>query len=92
MAAHAYPLLRGTVEFYRHLVKKEADGRYHLTGTHAHEDFWGVGDSIMDLAAIRGTAPLAIRAAEILEVDSELRSHWKDVKRTGIFCLQFGAW
>lgn len=79
LRTHAYPLLRGTVEFYRHLVKKESDGRYHLTGTHAHEDFWGVGDSIMDLAAIRGTAPLAIRAAEILEVDGELRGQWKEL-------------
>ncbi|MCU0872567.1 MAG: hypothetical protein MUE50_09510, partial [Pirellulaceae bacterium] len=79
LRTHAYPLLRGTVEFYRHLVKKEADGRYHLTGTHAHEDFWGVGDSIMDLAAIRGTAPLAIRAAEILDVDAELRGRWQEL-------------
>lgn len=31
LRTHAYPLLRGTVEFYRHLVKKEADGRYHLS-------------------------------------------------------------
>jgi hypothetical protein len=79
LRTHAYPLLRGTVEFYRHLVKKESDGRYHLSGTNAHEDFWGVGDSIMDLAAIRGTAPLAICAAEILEVDSELRGQWKEL-------------
>lgn len=77
LRSHAYPLLRGTVEFYRHLVKKDADGRYHLSGTHAHEDFWGVKDSIMDLAAIRGTLPLAIRASEILEVDFELREQWK---------------
>jgi len=68
LRTHAYPLLRGTVEFYRHLVKRESDGCYHLLGTNAYEDFWGVGDSIMDLAAIRGTTPLAIRAAEILEV------------------------
>jgi hypothetical protein len=79
LRTHAYPLLRGTVEFYRHLVKKESDGRYHLSGTNVHEDFWGVGDSIMDLAAIRGTAPLAIRAAEILDVDADLRGHWKEL-------------
>ncbi|MFM7831789.1 MAG: glycosyl hydrolase family 95 catalytic domain-containing protein, partial [Planctomycetaceae bacterium] len=79
LRTHAYPLLRGTVEFYRHLVRKEADGRYHLSGTHAHEDFWGVKDSIMDLAAIRGTAPLAIRAAEILDVDPDLRGRWKEL-------------
>jgi hypothetical protein len=79
LRTHAYPLLRGTVEFYRHLVKKEADGRYHLTGTNAHEDFWGVRDSIMDLAAVRGTVPLAIRAAEILDVDAGLRGPWKEL-------------
>jgi hypothetical protein len=79
LRTHAYPLLRGTVEFYRHLVKKGEDGRYHLSGTNAHEDFWGVTDGIMDLAAIRGTAPLAIRAAEILDVDADLRTKWVEL-------------
>lgn len=78
LRTHAYPLLRGTVEFYRYLVKKGKDGRYHLSGTNAHEDFWGVEDGIMDLAAIRGTVPLAIRAAEILDVDVDLRATWKE--------------
>jgi len=77
LRTHAYPLLRGTVEFYRHLAKKGEDGRYHLHGTHAHEDFWGVTDSIMDLAAIRGTVPLAIRSAETLGVDAGLRAQWQ---------------
>ena len=79
LRSHAYPLLRGTVEFYRHLVQKGEDGRYHLSGTNAHEDFWGVKDGIMDLAAIRGTVPLAIRSAEILEVEAELRVAWKEL-------------
>jgi hypothetical protein len=61
------------------LVKKDQDGRYHLYGTNAHEDFWGVKDGIMDLAAIRGTVPLAIRAAEILETHAELRAQWKEL-------------
>lgn len=79
LRSHAYPLLRGTVEFYRHLVRKGDDGRRHVHGTNAHEDFWGVKDGIMDLAAIRGTTPLAIRAAEILGVDAELRAQWKEL-------------
>lgn len=79
LRTHAYPLLRGTVEFYRHLVKKGEDGRYHLSGTNAHEDFWGVQDGIMDLAAIRGTVPLAIRAAEILHIDADLRVKWGEL-------------
>ena len=77
LRSHAYPLLKGTVEFYRNLVEKGEDGRYHIHGTNVHEDFWGATDGIMDLAAIRGTAPLAIRAAEILGVDDELRLQWQ---------------
>jgi len=77
LRTHAYPLLRGTVEFYRHLIKKGGDGRYHIHGTNVHEDFWGVTDGIMDLAAIRGTVPLAIRAAEILGVDAALGVQWQ---------------
>lgn len=77
LRTHAYPLLRGVAEFYRSLCKKGDDGHCHLHDTNAHEDFWGITDSIMDLAAIRGTLPLAIRAAEQLEVDEELRPKWK---------------
>jgi hypothetical protein len=79
LRTHAYPLLRGTVEFYRNLARKDEEGRYHLYGTNVHEDFWGTNDGIMDLAAIRGTAPLAIRAAEILGVDAELRDRWQEL-------------
>ncbi len=75
----AYPLLRETVEFYRHFVEQGSDGLYHISGTNVHEDFWGVKDSIVDLGAIRGTAPLAIRGAEILGVDIELRAKWQEL-------------
>ena len=79
LRTNAYPLLRGTVEFYRHLVERGDDGRYHIYGTNVHEDFWGVKDGIMDLAAIQGTTPLAIRAAEILAVDAEMRAEWQEL-------------
>ena len=77
LRSHAYPLLRGVAEFYRSLARRDEDGRWHIHGTNAHEDFWGVTDSIMDLAAIRGTLPLAIRASEILATDADLRGEWK---------------
>ena len=77
LATHAYPLLKGTAEFYRHLAKKGSDGLCHIIGTNAHEDYWGADDGIYDLAAIRGTVPLAIRAAEILDVDADLRAKWQ---------------
>lgn len=74
-----YPLLRGTVEFYRHLIKKGTDGRYHLEGTNVMESFFLVKDSLKDLAAIRGTFPPAIRASIILNEDADLRSEWQDI-------------
>ena len=77
LRSHAYPLLRGVAEFYRSLARRGEDGLWHIHGTNAHEDFWGVTDSIMDLAAIRGTLPLTIRAAEILDADADLRGPWR---------------
>jgi len=77
LRSHAYPLLHGVAEFYRSIARRGEDGFWHIHGTNAHEDFWGVTDSIMDLAAIRGTLPLAIRAAEIIETDAQLRDQWK---------------
>lgn len=78
LATHAYPLLRSTLEFYRNFAQLGDDGRYHIIGTNAHEDYWGVDDSVYDIAAIRSTAPAAIRAAEILGVDDGLRVQWQD--------------
>ena len=80
LRTHAYPLLRETVEFYRTLARKGDDGLYHLYGLNQFENknCWGTNDGLIDLGAIRGTAPLAIRAAEILGVDEELRVKWEE--------------
>ncbi len=75
----AYPLLRGAAEFYRHLAVKGEDGLYHLEGTNVMESFYLVKDSLKDLAAIRGIAGPAVRAAEILGVDAGLRERWRDL-------------
>lgn len=79
LRSHAYPLLKGTTELYRHLLRKDDDGCYHLYGTHVMESFYVVKDSLKDLAAIRATFPAAIRAAEILNVDDELRALWQNI-------------
>ncbi len=78
LRTHAYPLLKGAAELYRNLARKGSDGRYHLFGTNQHEAFWGVNDGQLDLAAIRGTLPLAIRAGSILNLDPDLRSKWRE--------------
>ena len=74
-----YPLLRAAAELYRHLAVKGEDGLYHLDGTNVMESFYLVKDSLKDLAAIRGIAGPAIRAAEILGVDAGLRERWRDL-------------
>ena len=79
LRSHGYPLLRETVELYRGLARKGEDGRFHLHGLNQFEGGWGTNDGLIDLTAIRGTAPLAIRAAEILEVDGELRAKWTEL-------------
>ena len=79
LRTQAYPLLRGVAQFYRHFVRQGEDGLYHVHNTSLSENFWLIHDCIKDLAAIRGTVPLAIRASEILGVDAQLREPWRDL-------------
>ncbi len=77
---HAYPMMRGCIEFYRNFpnLSKEADGKYHIHHTNSNEPAWGVRDSDEDLSALHGLLPITIRAAEILNVDPDLRDTWKE--------------
>jgi hypothetical protein len=76
---HAYPMLRGAVEFYRHhpLVSQGADGRVHISGTNNSEPVRGVRDSNEDLSAMRGVAAVLIRASTILGIDAAERIQWQ---------------
>ena len=77
----AYPMLKGTVEFYRNFpnLKKEADGKYHIYHVNNHEGIWDAQDTQEDLSAILGITPLAIRASEILGVDADLGPLWHEL-------------
>lgn len=76
----AYPFIKGAAELYRSYpgFVKEKDGYYHFNRTNLHEHIWGGRDVIDDLSLARGIFPTAIRAAEILDVDLELRKKWKE--------------
>jgi len=76
----AYPMLRGTVEFYRNFpnLKRDADGTYHITLTNNGEGCWGSQDAQEDVSAMRGITPLLIRASQILAVDANMRPLWQD--------------
>jgi hypothetical protein len=73
-------MLRGAAEFYRHHpnVGKEADGRYHIRYANSDESVWGAFDTDEDLAAMRGVFAALLRASELLEVDREMRSAWRE--------------
>lgn len=76
----AYPMLKGTVEFYRNFpnVKKDGDGKYHIYHTNNHEPVWDAQDTLEDISAMRGITPILIRASEILDVDADMRPVWQE--------------
>jgi hypothetical protein len=75
-----YPMLKGVAEFYRNFpnVKKEKDGKYHIYHVNDNESVWGGHNTVEEIASMMGIFPVAIKAAEILNVDSELRVSWKE--------------
>ena len=78
LKAYAYPIIKGVAEFFNHFpnVQKGDDGKYHAYYTNCSEGFFGCTDSQETLAAMYGIFPMAIKAAELLDVDGELRGEW----------------
>jgi hypothetical protein len=76
----AYPMLKGTVEFYRNfpnLVKGD-DGKYHIFHTNNREGNWDSQDTQEDISAMRGITPILIRASEILHTDADMKPIWQE--------------
>lgn len=77
---NAYPMLKGVAEFYRNFpnVKKEKDGKYHIYHINDNESVWGGHNTVEEISSMMGIFPAAIKAAEILNVDSDLRVSWEE--------------
>lgn len=77
----AYPIVKGVSEFYCNFpnLKLGSDGKYHIHNVNNHEPVWGARDTQEEISAIRGILPVAIKAAEVLKLDSDLRSKWAEV-------------
>ena len=75
-----YPMLKGTVEFYRNFpnMQKGDDGKYHLYHVNNGEPTWNVTDPPMEMVALHRLLPTAIRASEILDTDKDLRHLWQE--------------
>ncbi len=78
----AYPMLKGTAELFRTYpgTQLEADGKYHINNTSWAETYLnGVRDGVNDLASVKGIFPVAIKAAQLLNVDADLVLLWQDM-------------
>lgn len=76
---YAYPLLKGSLDFYLNYAKKGPEGKYHIEPADAQESYWLVKDPAQDLAALRWGLPVALAVSEKLSVDAELRPRWRDL-------------
>jgi hypothetical protein len=76
-----YPFIKGSAEFYRNFpnFRKDEDGKYHIHRVNNSESDWGSSDTRYELTCMHLIFPLAIRASEILGVDEDLRTRWREI-------------
>jgi len=81
LRTRAYPVIKGAAEFYRHFpnFQKEADGKYHIHHLNNGESSWNSSDTPAEVSAMHMIFPVAIRAAEILGIDADLRPIWMEI-------------
>jgi hypothetical protein len=77
----AYPMIKGSVEFYSNFpnLKKGEDGKYHLLHVNNNESGWNSTDSRHELLIMHMIFPIAIHASEVLGIDADLRVRWKEI-------------
>jgi hypothetical protein len=81
LRTRAYPILKGAAEFYRNFpnLQKDESGVYHINHTNSGESAWNTRDAPYEVSCLHMIFPLAIRAAEVLGVDDDLRAQWREV-------------
>ncbi len=83
LRATGYPVIRDCALFYTDFLQKRADGRYHIFPSNQGEDgFTGNPKEYTDRPQVmwhmRYCLRTAIRAAEALGADADLRAVWRD--------------
>jgi hypothetical protein len=81
LAQRAYPMIKGSAEFYRHFpnFQKGDDGKYHIHHVNNGESQWDSSDTPYEVSCMHTIFPLAVRASELLGVDAELRPVWQEI-------------
>ncbi len=81
-----YPLIRAATRFLAAYFKQGPDGKYHVVPTVSPEN-WGCTvdfrlnrDCIIDLALTGFILDAAVQAAEVLQVDADESSRWKEIR------------
>ncbi len=75
----AYPVIRGVCEFVGGLLRKEADGKYHLDPANALETWWMIRDPADTLDGVRTIFPEFTRLAEACDRDAALRARCAEI-------------
>lgn len=75
----AYPIIKGVAEFFMNfpLTKKAEDGKYHIYQTCTGEAYFGCTDGMENVAGMRATVTILIKAAKLLDTDRELWEKWE---------------
>jgi len=75
---HLYPILRRSINYYRHVMIRDKDGTIHLPVTTSPE--YGNGsDCNYDLALFRWGCHTLLEAADRLDYDDPLIPEWKEI-------------
>lgn len=74
-----YPLLRRSINYYRHFLAPGTDGFLHLPPTFSPEYGVDAPDTNYDLALIRWGCRTLLDATTLLRVDDPLRPQWTDI-------------
>jgi alpha-L-fucosidase 2 len=75
----AYPFMKEVVKFYQQKLSKDANGKYYMASSNAHETYWNVKNAITDLCAVRSLFPVTIATSVKLGLDADLRAGWQSV-------------
>jgi len=74
-----FPLLRRTINYYRHFLAPGDDGKLHLPPTFSPEYGVNAPDCNYDLALIRWGCATLLESARLLRIDDPLRPAWRDI-------------
>ncbi len=73
-----YPLLKKSINYYLHFLKKDGNGIYHLPSTHSPE-YGPAEDCNFDLLLLRWGCQTLLYTTERLHINDPQTATWKDV-------------